>query len=290
MNACLTAFFLLTIGVCVMDASADYPPKIEASRVVTYKTVGDVELKLWFFEPKEHKAHDKTPAIVFFFGGGWKGGTPTQFEPHARYLASRGMVTIVADYRVESRNKTTPIECVKDGCSAVRYLRSHADELGIDPDRIAAGGGSAGGHVAAATATVTAFNEETDDTTVSCVPDALVLFNPVFDNGPGGYGHERVKDYWQKFSPIDNIREGLPPSITFLGTKDGLIPVATVERWKTEAEKVGSRAEVHFYEGGVHGFFNKSRSEAFYKDTLDKTDRFLTSLGYLEGEPTVSEP
>ncbi|MDB4796380.1 alpha/beta hydrolase fold domain-containing protein, partial [Akkermansiaceae bacterium] len=113
--------------------------------------MGDVELKLHVFNPEGHKASDSRPAIVFFFGGGWNGGSPKQFYPHSEHLASLGMVAISAEYRVKSRNKTTPMECVKDGNSAIRWVRSHAKELGINPDMIAAGGGSAGGHVAAAT-------------------------------------------------------------------------------------------------------------------------------------------
>ncbi|MEM8713895.1 MAG: alpha/beta hydrolase fold domain-containing protein, partial [Planctomycetota bacterium] len=87
-----------------------------------------------------------------------------------------------------------PTTCVEDGKSAVRWIREHAAEIGVDPGRLAAGGGSAGGHVAAAIATVNGFNADQDDLSVSCVPEALVLFNPVFDNGPGGYGHDRVQE------------------------------------------------------------------------------------------------
>ena len=112
----------------------------------TYKKVGKVELQLHIFNPKGHKASDQRPAIVFFFGGGWSGGTPSQFYPQCEYLAKRGMVAISAEYRVKSRNGTSPLECVKDGNSAVRWVRSHAEELGIDPSKLAAGGGSAGGH------------------------------------------------------------------------------------------------------------------------------------------------
>jgi len=160
------------IGVAASVARADLGP----TRKVVYKTVGDVELKLHVFEPQGHSADDRRPAIVFFFGGGWKGGSPGQFYPHCIYLAhKRGMWAAAAEYRVKSRHGTTPIECVKDGKSAVRYIRSHANKLGVDPQRIAAGGGSAGGHVAAATATVDAFNEDSDDMSVSAVPDALTI-------------------------------------------------------------------------------------------------------------------
>jgi len=262
----------------------------EPTRKVTYKTVGDVGLDLWVFEPTDHKPADARPAVVLFFGGGWKGGTPAQFAPHAAYLASRGMVAVVAEYRVASTHGTTPIECVKDAVSAMRYVRKHAAAMGIDPQRIAAGGGSAGGHLAAATATVTAFTEAGEDASVSCLPDALVMFNPVFDNGPGGYGHDRVKAYWQRFSPLHNIAEGIPPSVTFLGTEDDLVPVAAAEKWKQKVEAVGGRADVHLYEGAGHGFFNASRAGGkYFRDTVEKTDRFFASLGWIEGEPTVGE-
>ena len=134
---------------------------------------------------------------------------------------------MVADYRVKSRHGTTPFECVKDGKSAVRWLRANADRLGIDPNRIAAGGGSAGGHVAAATGNVPGLEEPGEELHVSSVPNALLLFNPVYDNGPGGYGHERVRDRFHEISPLHNIKPGAPPTIVFLGTDNALVPVAT---------------------------------------------------------------
>ena len=142
-------------------------------------------------------------------------------------------MAIAAEYRIKSKHNTTPQECVKDGKSAIRWVRQHASELGIDPNKVIAGGGSAGGHVAAATATTKVFNEEGEDTSISCIPNALVLFNPVFDNGPiGGWSPDKVKDYWQDISPAHNISDKTPPTIVFLGTNDKLIPVKTAERFK----------------------------------------------------------
>lgn len=246
-------------------------------QIVEYKQVGDSKLALHVFNPPGHKASDETPAIVFFFGGGWKGGAPTHFYKQSAHLASRGMVAICADYRTEQNAGTTPAECVKDGKSAMRWVRSHAGQLGIDPDRLAAGGGSAGGHVAAATATVKGLNEDGEDLSVSGVPDALVLFNPVFDNGPDGYGYERVKEYWQEFSPLHNLHKGVPPTLVMLGTKDSLIPVATAETYKAKMEELGVRCDLILYEDQPHGFFNKAK----YEETLQAADDFLVSLGYL---------
>ena len=188
-----------------------------------YKTVNDTELKLHVFTPEGHRTSDKRPAVIFFFGGGWNNGSPGQHYSQCAHLASRGMVAMSAEYRVKSRNQTTPKECVEDGKSAIRWVREHAAELGIDPTRIAAGGASAGGHVAAAAGTVDSFDAKGEDLSVSSRPDALVLFNPVFDNGPGGFGHFRVKAYWQDISPIHNISGSAPPSIVFLGTEDEYI-------------------------------------------------------------------
>ena len=254
-----------------------------------YKKVGEVELRLFVFNPEGHKPEDKRPAAVFFFGGAWNGGSPKQFEAHSKYLASRGMIAAVADYRVKSRQGTTPFECVKDGKSAVRWLRQNAATLGIDPDRVAAGGGSAGGHVAAATATTKGIQEEGQDLSVSSVPNALLLFNPVYDNGPGGWGHSRVKERWKEISPMHNIRKGAPPTIVFLGTNDKLIPVATVETYKRKMIEVGSRCDLHLYEKQGHGFFNTNKAGGqHYRATVLEMDKFLISLGWLKGEPTIA--
>lgn len=248
----------------------------------TYKNVGDVELKLHVFYPEGHQKSDRRAAIVFFFGGGWVGGSPSQFYPQSEYLAERGMVAISVEYRVRSKHGTTPLECVKDGVSAVRWVRSHAKELGIDPGRIASGGGSAGGHVAAATAIDRGIVEDGEDETVSARPDALVLFNPVYDNGPKGYGHDRVRDYWEKISPMHNLDKNTPPTIVFLGTKDRLIPVETAEKYRDLMQEAGVRSELHLYEGQGHGFFNPSKSKESYRKTVKQMDEFLTSLGFLK--------
>ena len=262
------------------------PLEFEGATAHVYKKTAEGELYLYVFQPQKGRQQNR-PAAVFFFGGGWNGGTPRQFEEHASYLASRGMVGIVADYRVKSRQGTTPFECVKDGKSAIRWVRVHAGELGIDPDRIAAGGGSAGGHVAAATATVPGLEEKGEDSSVSCRPNALLLFNPVYDNGPEGYGHGRVKERYKEISPIHNIHKGTPPAIVFLGTKDTLIPVATAEKYKELMEQAGSRCDLHLYEDQPHGFFNRRKSEEHFLKTVTEMDRFLESLGYLKGEPTI---
>ena len=82
---------------------SNYPPNIPEARIETYKSVEGTDLKIWIFEPEGHKASDSRPAIVFFFGGGWRSGTPAQFRHQAKHLAARGMVAMAADYRVLNR-------------------------------------------------------------------------------------------------------------------------------------------------------------------------------------------
>lgn len=276
-------FIMLSSSLHGLEVEGFNPDKI-----LTYKSVGDSQLQLHVFLPDGHKSSDSRPAIVFFFGGGWNGGSPSQFYPHSEYLASRGMVAICAEYRTKTSHETTPQECVRDGKSALRWVRAHAGELGIDPDRIAAAGGSAGGHVAAAVATTDGFEEAGEDLSTSCRPNALVLFNPVYDNGPKGYGHDRVKDYWEAFSPMHNISKDTPPTIVFLGTQDKLIPVETAQEYKQLMEAHGGRCDLFLYQDQPHGFFNH-RNQEYYLKTLREADRFLQSLGYLRGEPTIGE-
>lgn len=166
------------LGVAWIQSNLHAAEEPTPSRIIPYKQVGNSVLHLHLFLPEGHSAENSTPAIVFFYGGSWNGGTPKQFYPQSAYLASRGMVAICAEYRTKTTHQTTPKACVEDGKSAMRWVRYHAEELGINPYKIAAGGGSAGGHVAATTATITAFDAALDPK-VDAAPQALVLFNPL---------------------------------------------------------------------------------------------------------------
>lgn len=257
-----------------------------AQRKLLYKQIDTTRLFVEIHTPENIKAKNKYPALVFFFGGGWKGGDRYHFLNHARYFSQRGLICFLVDYRTERKHGTTPFESLKDAKSSLRFIRKNASEFGIDPSKIIAAGGSAGGHLAAATALIEKYNEETDDMSISCVPNALALFNPVIDNGPGGYGHERIGTAYKNFSPLHNIKKGAPPTILFLGTNDQLIPVETAQYYKTVMEKVGSNCMLKLYEGEGHGFFNY-RNLHLYKETVLETDRFLQSLGYLEQNPVI---
>ncbi len=288
---------LLLVLACAAGASvspaapatpkaAGHPPTITGTNVETYRKIGETELKLWIFNPAT-KSEKPLPCIVFFFGGGWSSGTPAQFEPQSRHLASRGMIAIVADYRVKSRQNALPADCVSDAKACVRWVRANASRLGIDPMRIAVGGGSAGGQLAAAVATVPGLDSATDDKTVSCLPNALILFNPgtVMAPFPGlelkgfGAGLDKARFGCEptEISPIHHVKKGLPPTIIFHGKADTTVPYATVEKFTEVMKAAGNRCELIGYEGQPHGFFNKAK----YTETLEATDGFLISLGYL---------
>jgi acetyl esterase/lipase len=273
---------------------------MEASHVEVYKTVGDVKLKLWIYTPERHKPGDNRPAIVFFFGGGWTSGTPKQFEPHCQYLASRGMVAMTADYRVASRHGVKAKDCVADAKSAVRWIRQNAESLGVDPDRVAAGGGSAGGHLAACTGIVPGFEESTEAAAVSSVPNALVLFNPALvlaavEGQPpkskrGNLGERMGVDPVQ-LSPYHHVKAEAPPAIIFHGKDDSTVPYRTAELFAEAMEKAGAKCKLIGYEGQGHGFFNHGRRDnAMYDRTVEAMDQFLTELRYLEAKVNQSNP
>ena len=254
-----------------------------------YKTVEGKDLAIYVTKPKEWKEQDSRPAILFFHGGGWVGGAPGQFTEHAKYFSSRGLVCFQAQYRLlDKKNNNPPTVCIRDARSAMRWVRSRAKEFGIDPDRIASAGGSAGGHLAATLGTIDAHDEPEEDTGVSVRSNAMLLFNPVFDNGPGGWGTKRVGDRYQEFSPAHNITKDTPPAIVFLGDEDKLIPVSTLENFATKMANAGPRCDAYVFPGMGHGFFNygKFNNEPYTK-TVRAADQFLASLGWLTGEPTL---
>ena len=262
-------------------------------RDFVYKKVGKVELHLQVYDRPNARGKEPRAAIVFFFGGGWRTGSVRQFEPHARHLAEKGMVAVTADYRVASRHGTTAEKCVEDGKSAVRWLRAHAEELQIDPDRIGAGGGSAGGHVAAAVALVPGFEDAREDSSVSCRPNALVLFNPalvlVEVDGEAPFPQNRMKSLAKRLgaeprrlSPYHHIRPGLPPTIIFHGEADRVVPVRTVRLFAEAMKKTENECELKTYPDQPHGFFNyRNGRNPYYDKTVAEMDRFLQEIGFL---------
>nr|WP_294901199.1 alpha/beta hydrolase [uncultured Pedobacter sp.] len=271
--------FLLPL-LCALSLTSFSQKNESLPKSFIYKKVDTTSLKMEVIYPPKMETNKKYPALVFFFGGGWITGSLNQFRNQANYFSKKGIVCFLVDYRVQSRQKTTPFESLKDAKSAMRYVRKNATTFHINPDSIIASGGSAGGHLAAATALIDGYNESTDDLSVSPKPNALVLYNPVIDNGPGGgYGYERIGDKYKDFSPIYNIKKNSPPTIIFLGTNDKLIPVETINKYKKLMENKGNRCEVVLYEGQGHGFFNKKE---YLAKTMSEADKFLTSLGYIK--------
>lgn len=235
-----------------------------------YRTTPQGELKMHLFYPEGWKPSDRRPAIVLFFGGGFVGGTPQQFFTKARYLASRGMVAASAEYRVASRHKTTPDESFEDCRAAVAWMKSSAAEHGIDPARVAAGGGSAG-----ATCAMKAAFDGSDAER----PAALVLFNPAAELARAG-------SVWHA---VDEVRDGrtLPPTVMFFGTADKLLDAARA--FQEKAERMKQPVQLYLAKGQAHGFFNEREDHAeWHQSTTYLADRFLSTLGYTAGHPTMA--
>jgi len=205
--------------------------------------------------------------------------------------------------RVARGHGVTADECVKDAKGAVRWLGASADRLGVGPDRIAAGGGSAGGHLAAATATLPGHDPDPDG--VSPVPDALVLFNPATvlapvdgDPMPTEGELERFAALEERFgappesmSPFHHLRTGLPPTILFHGQADQTVPHGTADRFCRGLRDHKNRCDFVSYHDQGHGFFNFGRGEdgenrnKWYDDTVSRMDGFLYSLEWLDPKP-----
>lgn len=272
----------LGLAASAQEATLRYPPALPDASVHTYKTVGETELRLWVFEPERREAAKRRPAAVFFFGGGWRTGTPAQFERQAKTLRDRGMVGIVADYRVSSRHGTRPWHAVADAHDALRWVVSHAAELGIDADRIAAAGGSAGGHLAAATASLA--DPEAPDR-APARPNALILFNPavvmadvegVFD-APEQLA-ERFERPLESISPYHHLAAGHPPTLVLHGIADALVPADTAVAYCERIASLAGDCEIVLYGGAPHGFFNRA---PHFERTQRQMTAFLERLGWL---------
>ncbi len=277
----LSALFCLIVISNVSGQKKSFD-EIDGADIKVYKTVDGYDLKMNILYPKDFKKGKRYPAVVFFFGGGWHGGDVHQFEQQCRYFASKGMVAMAANYRVKSRNNTTPFDAVEDAKSAVRWIREHANELGVKKNQIVVAGGSAGGHIAACTGIISGFEAPGENLSVSSKPNALVLFNPVINTMPNGYGNKKIGENAQAISPAHHVVSKLPPTLIFHGTEDKTVPYENIVDFQNKMEQEGNICYVVPFEGQGHGFFNYGKSDnLYYEITVEKMESFLIELRYL---------
>ncbi len=247
-----------------------------------YKTVPGKDLKMDVFLPSDYSSEGKRfPVMVIFHGGSWAEGESNWHWPDCTYWSKRGMVAVSVDYRLKNRDQVkVPLECVKDAKSAIRFLRFNADRLKIDPNRIVAMGDSAGGQLAAATATLTnpKTNDDAYELSISCFPQVVVLTCPWFKTAPD-------------LCPPKHLREGSPPFITFAGGSDTAIPVAEMIEFHKLLKEKDIVSELYIGNQGKHGFCNgRNPYNRFFYWSVDLTDRFLVKHGILDGASMVSIP
>jgi acetyl esterase len=258
-------------------------------------------VEVHYFAPSQPRIEGINPAYFFIHGGGWRGGRPDGSYRWCRYLAEHGVSAFTIRYQLANENSgIEPIECLKDAKTALRWVRANAKRLGIDPDQIAVAGHSAGGHLAAALATIDGYNHPDDDLSVSCRPNLLLLVSPVMDNSPGGFGNGhnaeegetadfRVSEYWESFSPVNNLNDRLPSAIVVMGTNDPLIQMEPVKLFGQAVEKSGSDFEWWVFPGKGHGLTRAgsfSQTQSYLTPQLTHIyyafHRFLAKHNYID--------
>ena len=278
--------FLIALGsIFSIEAQSIIP-----DTKILYKEVNGDSLYFHVFKPQISR--NPTAVVVFFFGGGWTGGTPKQFYQQSEYFASRGMLAIAAEYRIKKTHGTSPFDCVEDGKSAIRWIREHHKELNINPDKIVAAGGSAGGHIAICTALVDGLDNADENTLISSVPNAVVAYNPVLDTTEEGYGHEKVVGRETEVSPTHQVKKEMPPMLLFHGKEDTTVPFENATRFTSLMKEAGNELELVAVDNVGHGFFNgdffrKDAGNKYYNLTTYQTDVFFKKLGYLKNKPTL---
>ena len=257
--------FACILGLATNANAADTP------EVRVYKQVDGQSLEVHLFLPQ--RSETPTPAIVWFYGSGFNQREPGQFYEHGTLLAKLGVASISTNIRgaAGKRPDRDIRPCIEDSRSAFRWVRAHAKELNIDPDRIAVGGGSSGGFLAAALATLSGPDDPADDLSIPIKPKLQILFNPWLGSAEGP-----KSEY-----PLANVKRGIAPAILFQGTADTTTPTQIAMAYRDLIREAGSRSEVMEYEGQKHGFFNYRGSLSYYYQTVGDMLQFLDEHGYL---------
>ena len=284
----LTSIIIFLLTLASLDAERVYSNDSPKGKVYVYKEVDGMTREMEIFFPKDHDPSKKSvPGVIMFHGGGWGSGSRVMFSYQCNYFASRGLVAATVTYKLAKKavaNKTKGTEsrkrvCITDAKSAIRWYKQNADELGIDPKRIIAGGGSAGGHISLLATTNPGLNDPADPKEYDATVAAYLLFNPALSAGD-------AKDPQVDF--LRHLKADFPPAIVFFGSEDNWMK----KGWKAADTKIASlkiadSVNVRIADGQGHGFFNK---QPWADITLIEADRFLHDLGFLKGDPTLAMP
>jgi len=306
-----TVFSLLVAAILLAPPMAHAVPMAEFMREssIVFKKTTAGDLRLYQFTPDGFKPGDRRAAVVCIHGGAWRAGGADVFFPHARYFASRGAVGFSIEYRLLKPEGPTVADCLADCKSAIRYIRAHACELGVDPMRIAVIGDSAGGHLAGALGTVQGFDDPADNLKIDAVPNAMILCNPIVDMTEGGWicfvigGRALDKNpapeakqpnaeqtqLARRLSPLFQVRAGIPPTLLMHGLDDRVVKVDQARQFATAMRAAKNRCDLELIEGARHAFIvpRYSAPESMVVDAIRRADKFLCSLGFLQGEPTL---
>jgi acetyl esterase/lipase len=238
---------------------------VVAATEIPYGRGGDVELLLDLYRPAGEVS--RRPAVVFIHGGGWCGGEKEHYRDLAAQVASRGYTCASVDYRLSHQ---APFPAAAEDCKcAVRWLRAHARECGVDADRVGVLGGSAGAHLAAMVA-LTPGQFEGDggwsDSSSAvqgavcyCGPfDLTVASPPVLADAAGQFVKpsspaDRHAACWRA-SPMQYVTSSAPPFLLLHGDRDDIVPVEQAERFAAALQAVGVPVEFVRVRYGNHGF------------------------------------
>ena len=256
---------------------------IPEGKIYTYKEEDGVTREMEIHFPNDHDAATElVPGIIMFHGGGWGGGKRDQFRYLCHYFADRGLVAATVSYRLATKadngKGSRKRVCITDAKSAIRWYKNNAETLGVDPQRIIAGGGSAGGHVSLLATTNPELNDPQDNREHDTSVVAYLLFNPAL-------GMADAKDSEVDF--LQHIHPDFSPAIVFFGSEDE----KWLKGWNAAYEKMQllniHSVEFWIAEDQEHSFFNK---QPWQDMTIRASDEFLKDLGLIKGEPTLVPP